>query len=110
MRGKKRLRKKRCIGEFREMGFRVRFRFAEACPEAERNSLLDDFVLHAVKANRMMFAGAASSDRWEGFLVLDARRGSVTEKQRAEVEAWFRGKGQLEEVEVGPLIDAWYGE
>jgi len=44
-----------------------------------------------------------------GFVCL-ARRGSVTEEQRAKVDAWLKGRSELAEYNVSPLMDVWYPE
>ncbi len=38
------------------------------------------------------------------------KRGSVSEEQRAAVEAWLKGRSELTKIEVSPLLDAWYPE
>ncbi|WP_409264928.1 50S ribosome-binding protein YggL, partial [Pseudomonas sp. KCJK9000] len=43
-------------------------------------------------------------------LVCSAKRGSVSEEQRAAVEAWLKGRSELTNIEVSPLLDAWYPE
>jgi len=110
MRGRKRLRKRLCVGEFQEFGFRLRFQCPEELGEERCDQLLGDFVLNAIRANGLMFAGAATRNRWEGFVVVDARRGSVTEAQRKRVTEWFEGRPEVKELEVGPMVDAWHGQ
>ena len=109
MRRKKRLRKKLRVGEFKELGFLVRFEFAEDLPAEKCNELLDDFLSKAIEANGLLFGGGGYGDSWEGLVILDATRGSVTEEDREKVNSWFQGQTQVKSFDVGPLIDAWYG-
>ena len=39
-----------------------------------------------------------------------ARRGSVTDADRAAFESWLGRWPDLAEIKVGPLRDAWYDE
>ena len=43
-------------------------------------------------------------------LVCLAKRGSVNEEQRAAVEAWLKGRDELQNYEISPLLDVWYPE
>ena len=43
-------------------------------------------------------------------LVCLQKRGSVSEEQRAAVEAWLKARPELTSVEVSPLLDVWYPE
>jgi len=38
------------------------------------------------------------------------KRGSVSAEQRALVEAWLKGRSELTEFTVSPLLDVWYPE
>jgi uncharacterized protein len=44
-----------------------------------------------------------------GFVCLD-KRGSVSAEQRALVEAWLKGRSELTDFSVSPLLDVWYPE
>jgi uncharacterized protein YggL (DUF469 family) len=35
---------------------------------------------------------------------------SVSEEQRAAVEAWLKTRSELTKAEVSPLLDVWYPE
>jgi uncharacterized protein YggL (DUF469 family) len=43
-------------------------------------------------------------------LVCLQKRGSVSEEQRAAVEAWLKTRSELTKAEVSPLLDVWYPE
>jgi uncharacterized protein YggL (DUF469 family) len=101
---KKRLRKKLGLGEFREVGFEVRFRFSDDLSGEDRNRLLDGFLDRAIVDNGLLFVGGGDST-WEGFVAVESASGSVTEDQRARVEAWLAGEARILESSVGPLTE-----
>ena len=43
-------------------------------------------------------------------LVCLQKRGSISEEQRAAVEAWLKTRTELTSVEVSQLLDVWYPE
>ncbi|AXM95765.1 YggL 50S ribosome-binding family protein [Pseudomonas plecoglossicida] len=101
----RRLRKKLCVDEFQELGFELNLEFKEDLDDEAVDAFLDDFLTEAMDANGLDYVGG------EDFgLVCKAERGSVTEEQRAAVEAWLKGRSEVTKVEVSPLLDAWYPE
>lgn len=103
---KKRIRKKLHVGEFKEMGFAVRFRIAADVDEDGLNTFLDTFLSEVVEGNGMGFGGGGNHE-WEGFITM-MERGSTTEEHRALIDRWLGDNPQVEEHEVGPLEDAWH--
>ena len=101
---KKRLRKKFRVGEFRDVGFEVRFRFAEDLSSEDRNRLLDDFLDQAIVDNGLLFVGGGGTE-WEGFVAVEGASGTVTEEQRESVAAWLAGDSRILESSVGPLTE-----
>lgn len=99
----RRLRKKLCVDEFQELGFELNLDLKDDLTVEEIDSFLDQFILQALEANGLDYVGG------EDFgLVCLARRGSVSEEQRAAVESWLKGRSELTKIEVSPLVDAWY--
>ncbi|WP_341964059.1 YggL family protein [Pseudomonas sp. RC10] len=101
----RRLRKKLCVDEFQELGFELNLEFKEDLSDEAIDAFLDAFLSDAMDANGLDYVGGDDYG-----LVCLANRGSVTEEQRATVEAWLKGRSELVKVEVSPLIDAWYPE
>ncbi|WP_263265110.1 YggL family protein [Pseudomonas sp. RIT-PI-S] len=101
----RRLRKKLCVDEFQELGFELNLEFKEDLSEAEIDAFLTAFLDEAMKANGVDYVGGDDFG-----LVCLAKRGSVSEEQRAAVEAWLKGRAELTNVEVSPLLDVWYPE
>jgi len=106
---KKRLRKKKHVGEFQEFGFSVQLRFSEHLSVDDRDSLLDDFIGAAIEANGLLCGGGGNGHSWEVFVTLD-RRGSATEIHRQKVGRWLSKENSILQYEVGPLEDAWYSD
>jgi uncharacterized protein YggL (DUF469 family) len=106
---KKRLRKKKHLGEFEELGFRVRFRLSPDLRDAERNRLLaEGWIREAIEANELCFGGGGL-EVWDGFVTL-ARGGSATEEHRRLVARWLEAQPAIVEHTVFPLVDAWHGD
>jgi len=97
----RRLRKKLCVDEFQELGFELSFQYKERSSEA----FMQRFARDAIEADDMVYGGC---DEY-GFVCL-AHRGSVTEEQRARVDAWLKQQAELASYTISPLMDAWYPE
>ena len=101
----RRLRKKLCVDEFQELGFELNLDFKEDLDAEAIDAFLDAFLKEAMDDNGLDSVGGDDFG-----LVCSAKRGSVTEEQRAIVEAWLKGRSELIKVEVTPLLDAWHPE
>lgn len=103
---KKRLRKKRRLGEFAEYCFKLRFAIADGLSSSERNSLLDNFISEIERLGLQFGGGGAYV--WEGFVALYSR-GTATDEHRSAILAWLASHPNIEKTDVGPLVDAWHG-
>lgn len=101
----RRLRKKLCVDEFQELGFELNLSFKDDLSDEVIDAFLEQFLRDAMTANGLGYVGGDDYG-----LVCLAKRGSVSEEQRAAVEAWLKGRDELAEVSVTPLIDVWYPE
>lgn len=99
----RRLRKKLCVDEFQELGFELSFQYREGVDETAIAAFMKRFATDAVEPNDMVYGGC---DEY-GFICL-AHRGSVSEQQRALVDAWLKQQSELAGFTAGPLMDAWY--
>ena len=96
---KKRLRKKKHLGEFKELGFEVR---GDLRPGLCGNDLeaFVDRLIDVVEARSLAFGGGAGrDDKLEGF-VTRAGRGSATEEDRAALAAFLDGDKEIAGHEV----------
>lgn len=99
----RRLRKKLHIGEFKEHGFEVHFKFkADLTSEAQLDATMK-LITETIESRGLLFGGGES-----GF-VTKAGRGSTTEDDRNAVYSWLRSCASAVEVRIGQNEDAWYG-
>ncbi len=103
---KKRLRKKLRVGEFKELGFCVRFQLDESLTDGDLENFLDQFLAEAIESQGLDFGGSGHHE-WQGFVTLN-RRGSVTEEHKKLVDEWLGRHPSVKEHETGRLLDAWY--
>ena len=101
----RRLRKKLCVDEFQELGFELLLNYREDLDEVAVDAFLGQFLKEAISDNDMIFIGC--DEFGMGCL---GKRGSVNEEQRAKVDAWLKGRSELESYTLGKLADAWYPE
>lgn len=104
----RRQRKKKHLGEFQQLGFHVEAAAPRRPSEAERDDFVDRFLTEAIEANDLVFGGGMN-DTFSGFITSEKAHGKVDDRHRELVLAWLRGQPSLENVQVGPLLDAWYG-
>lgn len=104
---KKRLRKKRRVGEFQEFGFEVHIKLKDILDTITSDRFLDDFIFQAIEANGLLFGGGGRDDTWEGFVTLN-RRGSTTQLHQDQIRNWLSGRPEVLEFKIGDLQDAWY--
>ena len=101
----KRLRKKKRVGEFKELGFELLGDLRPGLAGAD----LDPFVnrlVDVVEARKLGFGGGAGRDDKLAGFVTRMGRGSATE-DRAALAAFLAGDVDVVRHEVGPLKDAW---
>lgn len=104
---KKRLRKKKRVGEFKEFGFKAGFRFSDQVAKNARNDLLNRFIEDAIERNGLQFGGGGGGNEWNGFVALNKSRGSTLEKHRQAVEHWFQQEPEIREYYLTDMVDAW---
>lgn len=101
----RRLRKKLCVDEFQELGCELTMNFREGLTEAEADEFVDQFLVEAIDGNGLGYVGGEDY----GFVCLSTR-GSVSEEQRTQLEAWLKGRKELVDFTLSPLLDVWYPE
>ena len=99
----RRLRKKLRIGEFKEAGFEINFKFKAGLTSEDRLDILMKFVTEAIESRNLSFGGGES-----GFITRTGR-GSTTEEDRQAVNSWLLSCASIDQVRVNENEDAWYG-
>jgi uncharacterized protein len=100
---RKRLRKKKHIGEFQEFGVEIS---ATLRDDVDFIEFLDDFLGSAVEAHGLAFGGGGQTPRLEGYLELGRR--DVVEPNLAAVSKWLSADARVLAIDVGEPEDAWY--
>jgi uncharacterized protein YggL (DUF469 family) len=103
---KKRLRKKRRLGEFREECFELTFEIDPSLNGKEVDNLTDAFI-DMIEANDLQYGGGGDNI-WSG-IVQGPCRGSATTVDRETVLDWLEGHPHVLNANAGSLRDAWYG-
>jgi uncharacterized protein len=104
---RRRLRKKKHLGEFQELGFAVRAEF-RADLSGDHFQAFFERLVHAIDARDLAVGGGGSEEKFEAF-VTQGVRGNPTEEDRAALGAFLGGDTAIARHAVGPLLDAWYG-
>ena len=99
----RRLRKKLRIGEFKEEGFEINFKFKASLTHDEQLEILIKFITEAIEGRNLSFGGG------ENGFVTRTGRGSTTEEDRQAVNSWLQSCAAIERVSVSENEDAWYG-
>ncbi len=103
---KRRLRKKKRLGEFQELGFDVTATLRDGLSDAELGAFLDRWI-DAIEQRRLAFGGGGGAGKVSGFITR-AGRGSATDDDRVAVAAVLQADATVVRYEVGELRDAWY--
>lgn len=105
---KRRLRKKKHVAEFRELGFEVTARLRNGLSQAEFDALLGRWI-DAIEARGLGFGGGGDMGRPLAGFVTRTGRGSATDDDRISLSAFLESDPALVGYEVSNLRDAWHG-
>ncbi|OEU68679.1 MAG: hypothetical protein BA863_01760 [Desulfovibrio sp. S3730MH75] len=106
---KKRLRKKKRLGEFQELTFLVGYRASNELDKQAVDELIDRFIEEVIEENGLGFFGGGRDFEFGGFVVTEKDRGTVSEEQKESVKQWFIQESEILGYYVTPLVDAWHG-
>ncbi len=103
---KKRLRKKKRVGEFTEWG-----RQLVICRNSQEgfDEFLDAFIDEAIEANGCYCGGGGSADKLN-FIVELGRRVHDPDARMASIESWLGSRPDVGTWKVGPEFDIWHGD
>ena len=102
---KKRLRKKKHVGEFAVFGASVAVRLADG---TDFDSFLDAFLEDAIEANGCYFGGGGQKDRLSGVIEL-GRKIDLPEERLKNVMYWLDRNSNVTNYVTGEISDLWYG-
>ncbi len=107
---KKRLRKKKHLGEFAVFGVSLRVRCVPDLTEDRFDELLDGFIVDSVEAEGLFFGGGGSAPQgWSGVLEPPHGHRSIDPGSLARVTAWLSSRPEAASVEVSKPWDLWHG-
>lgn len=102
---KKRLRKKKHVGEFAVFGVPVAIRLVDG---TDFDSFLDEFLEEAIEANVCYFGGGGQKDRLSGIIEL-GRKIDLPEERLKKISHWLDSNNNVANHLVGEINDLWYG-
>ena len=103
---KRRLRKKKHLGEFAEWGRQL---IAIRNTKMDADSFQDAFIIEAIEGNECCCGGSLSDDKIDVIVEL----GRISEdpvNKFVKVTAWLDTRSDIEGWKAGPLFDLWYGD
>lgn len=109
----RRLRKKLRLGEFQELGFEFYFEFTEELDETINEDgfdAIDDFLETFdiwLDTRNLSFTGVVATEKTTGFINAGFRQ-STTEDDRKALFEWLCKYGNVHNIDIGPLEDAWH--
>ncbi|ATQ78052.1 hypothetical protein CR152_28750 [Massilia violaceinigra] len=102
----RRQRKKKHVGEFQEFCFAVDARYRSEPDRPALYPMMDAFIDVAIEGQGLVFGGGGT-EAFHGIVSLGVKYAPLGEHHRASVGAWLENQALLENVVVGPLVDAW---
>lgn len=100
---RKRLRKKRHLGEFQEFGVELSIML---CSDTDFEEFLDNWIANAVEANGLVFGGGGKAHECSGYLELGPR--DIFRANLAKIESWLTSYGNIKSFRIDEPVDAWY--
>lgn len=102
---KKRLKKKKHIGEFKVFGVSLDIKRKT---KFDCDSFLDAFIDEAIEANNCFCGGGGQENKLSFFIEL-GRKCNEPEKVLDKIRFWMNSRSDIDEYNFGRIIDANYG-
>jgi uncharacterized protein YggL (DUF469 family) len=102
---KRRLRKKKHLGEFKLLGVEILINLNS---KDNYDRFHTGFILEAIEGNNCFFGGGGMADKLEGFIEL----GCVSDKPESRLKAitqWLDTRSDVSTFQIGRITDAWHG-
>ena len=100
----KRLRRKKRVGEFQELGFELNCKVDIPPDSPEFDMWCDDFI-EMIESHGLICGGGGLPSDWEVFV--SRHKGSVTEEEKTSISNWLERNKHITDSEVKDLEDAW---
>jgi hypothetical protein len=100
----KRLRKKKHLGEFKELCFELSFKL-NVESDSIKDRFMDEFI-SLIEDNNLICCGGYSKDF---SFCIAKNKGSCNEDHQQIILNWLNNKSIVTNIIVGKLVDAWYG-
>lgn len=104
---KKRLRKKKKLGEFKEEGFSLKVDFVPDLNDASINQFIDELI-DLMEEHKMLMGGGSLNNTWEA--VIFRHKQSTTQDDKAAVLQWLKERPGVASYEVSKNWDVWHGK
>ena len=102
---KKRLRKKKHVGEFAVFGVPVAIRLVDG---TDLDTFLDAFLQDAIEANGCYFGGGGQKERLSGIIELGVKA-DLPEQRLKKISHWLDSNSNVAKHLLGEIDDLWYG-
>ena len=102
---KKRLRKKKHVGEFAVFGVPTAIRLVDG---TDFKSFLDVFLEEAIEASGCYFGGGGQKGRLSGIIELGLRT-DLPEQRLKKISHWLDSNSNVANHLIGEINDLWYG-
>lgn len=101
---RKRLRKKKHLGEYQGFGVEITATLSRGI---DFDAFLDDFIRDAIEEHGFAFGGGGRSAQFSGFVELGRR--IVLQSNLEKVAAWLSADARVESFQLGAPVDVWTG-
>lgn len=102
---KKRLRKKKHLGEYQFFGVEILIQLKS---KEGYDRFQNCFITEAIEGNGCFFGGGGTDDKIEGFIEL-GRVSDVPELRLNSIVQWLDSNNNVSVYKIGRLTDAWHG-
>ena len=102
----KRLRKKKRVGEFQELGIEVSCTVILDSEDIEFEVWMDNFI-EMIESLDLICGGGGLPKNWS--VCVSKNKGSVSEEDRKSISKWLTDNKYVKDFEISDLFDVWYG-
>jgi uncharacterized protein YggL (DUF469 family) len=93
--------------DFCQSGFPISFSVSTAAVDSSTSPVFEALVYEVLTPNSLECGGGLDGGRFQGFVT--RWKGSADEVDRREVSEWLRRRPEVDDYEVGNLVQAWHG-